>query len=71
MPNKPTDIPEGLKSISHSFFGISAAIDKNEKLWQWTSATASLGLENPLDLDTVPTATRALRHRKIKQIYTG
>jgi hypothetical protein len=58
----------GLKSISQSHFGLTAATDVDNKLWAWSQ---DIGFGQELGLAENPRLVKPLRNRFVDRVFVG
>ena len=68
-PFVPTSMSRPIGFVSQSFYGMTAAIDVDERAWFWDSQ--SQASNNVLNLNTFPTLTKQMRHKKVKKVFAG
>ena len=56
-------------AVSQSFYGMSAAIDSDERAWFWDSQ--SQASNNLLALSTYPALIKTMRNKKVKKVFAG
>ena len=68
-PFIPTSMTKPVSSVSQSFYGMTAAIDTEERAWFWDSQ--SQASNNLLALSTYPSLIKTMRNKRAKQVFAG
>ena len=55
--------------VSQSFYGMTAAIDVDDKAWFWDSQSEASN--NVLSLHTYPAIIKQMRSKKVKKVFAG